>query len=167
MVEQQSVLDKWFLKQDVINQLLESGQDSDDAHRFADRIMPVVEAEESEYQSLEDPFDRSVALVLSLVKEQELNPWDIDLSAFLKVFTKRVRNESDKLSLPACGRLIRMAWEVLNQQAIVLFDRVQNMDSEDEWDEEIDFGWEAEYDDEDYGDYGSEDNNYEQSAPGT
>ena len=24
------------------------------------------------------------------------------------------------------------------------------MDSEDEWDEEIDFGWEAEYDDEDY-----------------
>ena len=150
MVEQQSVLDKWFLKQDVINQLLESGQDSEDAHRFADRIMPVVEAEESEYQSLEDPFDRSVALVLSLVKEQELNPWDIDLSAFLKVFTKRVRNESDKLNLPACGRLIRMAWEVLNQQAIVLFDRVQNMDSEDEWDEEIDFGWEAEYDDEDY-----------------
>ena len=150
MVEQQSVLDKWFLKQDVINQLLESGQDSEDAHRFADRIMPVVEAEESEYQSLEDPFDRSVALVLSLVKEQELNPWDIDLSAFLKVFTKRVRNESDKLNLPACGRLIRMAWEVLNQQAIVLFDRVQNMDSEDDWDEEIDFGWEAEYDDEDY-----------------
>lgn len=150
MVEQQSVLDKWFLKQDVINQLLESGQDSDDAHRFADRIMPVVEAEESEYQSLEDPFDRSVALVLSLVKEQELNPWDIDLSAFLKVFTKRVRNESNQLNLPACGRLIRMAWEVLNQQAIVLFDRVQNMDSEDEWEEEIDFGWESEYDDEDY-----------------
>lgn len=150
MVEQQSVLDKWFLKQDVINQLLESGQDSEDAHRFANRIMPVVEAEESEYQSLEDPFDRSVALVLSLVKEQELNPWDIDLSAFLKVFTKRVRNESEKLNLPACGRLIRMAWEVLNQQAIVLFDRVQNMDSQDEWEEEIDFGWEAEYDDEDY-----------------
>jgi chromatin segregation and condensation protein Rec8/ScpA/Scc1 (kleisin family) len=85
-----------------------------------------------------------------LVKDQELNPWDVDLSTFLKVFTKRVRLESDKLNLPACGRLIRMSWEVLNQQAIVLFDRVQNMDQEDEWEDEIDFGWESDYDDQDF-----------------
>ncbi len=150
MSTKQSVLDKWFLRQDIINQLLESGEESEDALKFAERIMPVVEAEESEYQSLDDPFDRSVALVLSLVKDQELNPWDIDLSTFLKVFTKRVRSESDKLNLPACGRLIRMAWEVLNQQAIVLFDRVQNMDQEDDWEDEIDFGWESDYDDQDY-----------------
>ena len=150
MSTKQSVLDNWFLRQDIINQLLESGEESEDALKFAERIMPVVEAEESEYQSLDDPFDRSVALVLSLVKDQELNPWDIDLSTFLKVFTKRVRSESDKLNLPACGRLIRMAWEVLNQQAIVLFDRVQNMDQEDDWEDEIDFGWESDYDDQDY-----------------
>ena len=150
MSTKQSVLDKWFLRQDIINQLLESGEESEDALKFAERIMPVVEAEESEYQSLDDPFDRSVALVLSLVKDQELNPWDIDLSTFLKVFTKRVRSESDKLNLPACGRLIRMAWEVLNQQAIVLFDRVQNMDQEDDWEDDVDFGWESDYDDQDY-----------------
>ena len=126
LTTKQSVLDKWFLRQDIINQLLESGEESESALRFAERIMPVVEAEESEYQSLEDPFDRSVALVLSLVKDQNLNPWDVDLSTFLKVFTKRVRLESDKLNLPACGRLIRMSWEVLNQQAMVLFDRVQD-----------------------------------------
>ena len=91
LTTKQSVLDKWFLRQDIINQLLESGEESESAAKFAERIMPVVEAEESEYQSLEDPFDRSVALVLSLVKDQELNPWDVDLSTFLKVFTKRVR----------------------------------------------------------------------------
>lgn len=150
LTTKQSVLDKWFLRQDIINQLLESGEESETAAKFAERIMPVVEAEESEYQSLEDPFDRSVALVLSLVKDQELNPWDVDLSTFLKVFTKRVRLEANKLNLPACGRLIRMAWEVLNQQAIVLFDRVQNMDHEDEWEDELDFGWESDYDDQDY-----------------
>ena len=150
MASKQSVLDKWFLRQDIINQLLESGEESEDALKFAERIMPVVEAEESEYQSLDDPFDRSVALVLSLVKDQELNPWDVDLSTFLKVFTKRVRLESDKLNLPACGRLIRMSWEVLNQQAIVLFDRVQDMDQEEEWEDEIDFGWESDYDDQDF-----------------
>ena len=112
LTTKQSVLDKWFLRQDIINQLLESGEESESALRFAERVMPVVEAEESEYQSLEDPFDRSVALVLSLVKIQNLNPWDVDLSTFLKVFTKRVRHESDKLNLPACGRLIRMSWEI-------------------------------------------------------
>ena len=150
LTTKQSVLDKWFLRQDIINQLLESGEESESAAKFAERIMPVVEAEESEYQSLEDPFDRSVALVLSLVKDQELNPWDVDLSTFLKVFTKRVRLESDKLNLPACGRLIRMSWEVLNQQAIVLFDRVQSLDQEDDWEDEVNFGWESDYDDQDY-----------------
>lgn len=150
LTTKQAVLDKWFLRQDIINQLLESGEESESAAKFAERIMPVVEAEESEYQSLEDPFDRSVALVLSLVKDQELNPWDVDLSSFLKVFTKRVRLEADKLNLPACGRLIRMSWEVLNQQAIVLFDRVQSMDHDDEWEDELDFGWESDYDDQDY-----------------
>ena len=150
MTTKQSLLDKWFLRQDIINQLLESGEESESAAKFAERIMPVVEAEESEYQSLEDPFDRSVALVLSLVKDQQLNPWDVDLSTFLKVFTKRVRLESDKLNLPACGRLIRMSWEVLNQQAIVLFDRVQSLDQEDDWEDEVNFGWESDYDDQDY-----------------
>ena len=31
MVEQQSALDKWFLRQDVIDQLLESGEESEEA----------------------------------------------------------------------------------------------------------------------------------------
>ena len=43
-----------------------------------------------------------------------------------------------------------MSWEVLNQQAIVLFDRVQTMDQEEEWEDEIDFGWESDYDDQDF-----------------
>ena len=54
------------------------------------------------------------------------------------------------MNLPACGRLIRMSWEVLNQQVIVLFDQVQNMDQEEEWEDEIDFGWESDYDDQDF-----------------
>lgn len=150
MSTKQSILDKWFLRQDVINQLLESGEESEIAIKFAERIMPVIQAEESEYNSLEDPFDRSVALVLSLVKEQDLDPWNIDLSTFLKVFTKRVKSESDKINLPACGRLIRMAWEVLNQQAIVLFDRIQYEDDVDDWTDELDFGWGSDYDEADF-----------------
>ena len=78
-----------------------------------------------------------------------MDPWNIDLSAFLKLFTLRVRKEASGLDLPACGRLIRMSWEVLTQQASTLFDRVIALDFEDEEDF-TDFGWEAEYDDEEF-----------------
>ena len=148
MVEQQAALDKWFLRQDVMDQLLASGEASSDASHFADRILAIAETEEAVHQTLIDPFDRSVALVLSLVREEELDPWNVDLSSFLTVFTLRVKNESSALDLPACGRLIRLSWEVLHQQAAVLFDRVQFIEEEENWDQSLDFGWEADYDDE-------------------
>ena len=146
---QQAVLDDWFLRQDILDQLMSQEEEITEAERYADRIMRIAQEDSAEHQVLSDPFDRSVALVLSLVKEEGMDPWNIDLSAFLKLFTQRVRKESAGLDLPACGRLIRMSWEVLTQQASTLFDRVIAMDMEDE-EEFFDFGWEAEYDDEEF-----------------
>lgn len=147
MAEEQGVLDRWFLKQEVIDELLAHGEDAAEAERFGQRIAAIAATEEAEHQSLHDPFDRSVALVLSLVREEEFNPWNVDLSAFLTVFSKRVNEESD-LDLPACGRLIRLSWEVLHHQSAVLFEKVQPQEEEEEWDEGFNFGWESEYDDE-------------------
>lgn len=146
---QQAVLDDWFLRQDILDQLMSQEEEASEAERYADRIMRIAQEDSAEHQVLSDPFDRSVALVLSLVKEEGMDPWNIDLSAFLKIFTQRVRKEADGLDLPACGRLIRMSWEVLNQQASTLFDRVIALDMDDE-DDFLDFGWEAEYDDEEF-----------------
>ena len=146
---QQAVLDDWFLRQDILDQLMSQDEEVSEAERYADRIMRIAQEDSAEHQVLSDPFDRSVALVLSLVKEEGMDPWNIDLSAFLKLFTQRVRKESSGLDLPACGRLIRMSWEVLTQQASTLFDRVIAMDLEEE-DDFFDFGWEAEYDDEEF-----------------
>jgi hypothetical protein len=150
MPEQQSGLDKWFLRQDVIDQLLASGEDSQEAALFGDKIMTIAATEEAEHQTLIDPFDRSVALVLSLVREEGLDAWNIDLSSFLKVFTARIKSEAGSLDLPACGRLIRLSWEVLHQQAEDLFERVQYSEEEEDWDDGHGFGWEADYNDEDF-----------------
>ena len=146
---QQSALDDWFLRQDILDQLMSQDEDASEAERYADRIMRIAQEDSAEHQVLSDPFDRSVALVLSLVKEEGMDPWNIDLSAFLKLFTQRVRKEASGLDLPACGRLIRMSWEVLTQQASTLFDRVIALDVDDDEDF-IDFGWESEYDDEEF-----------------
>jgi len=146
---QQSLLDNWFLRQDILDQLVSNDEDISEAERYADRVLRIAQEEEAEHQVLSDPFDRSVALVLSLVKEEDMDPWNIDLSAFLKLFTERVRKEADKLDLPACGRLIRLSWEVLNQQASSLLDKVTAIEYE-EYDDFSDFGWETEYDDEEF-----------------
>jgi len=147
----QQGLDQWFLRQDVIDQLLQSGDDDlEGINAYADRILMIAQAEEAEHQTLDDPFDRSVALVLSLVSSEGLDAWNIDLSSFLRQFMKRVKSQASDLDLPACGRLIRMAWEVLNYQAAHLFDRIQYQDEEDDWDASFDFGWEAEYDDHEF-----------------
>ena len=139
------------MRQDVIDQLLQSGDDDlEGISAYADRILMIAQTEEAEHQTLEDPFDRSVALVLSLVNSEGLDAWNIDLTSFLRQFTKRVKSQAKNLDLPACGRLIRMAWEVLHYQAAHLFDRIQYQDMEDEWDMDFEFGWEAEYDDHEF-----------------
>ena len=149
MPEEQSLLDRWFLKQEIIDELLAHGEDQEDAELFGARIAAIAATEEAEHQSLHDPFDRSVALVLSLVREEAFNPWNVDLSAFLSVFSRRVQEE-ENLDLPACGRLIRLSWEVLHHQSAVLFEKIQPQVEEEEWDEDMSFGWESEYDDEAY-----------------
>ena len=146
MAEEQSMLDRWFLQQEVIDQLLGQGEDREDAEQFGQRIAAIAATEEAEHQSLHDPFDRSVALVLSLVREEAFNPWDVDLSAFLTVFAQRVK-DGENLDLPACGRLIRLSWEVLHHQSAVLFEKIQPVE-EEVWDDDHGFGWESEYDDE-------------------
>jgi len=146
---QQSVLDDWFLRQDILDKLVGQDEDIGEAERYADRILRIAQEESAEHQVLSDPFDRSVALVLSLVREEGMDPWNIDLSAFLKIFTQRVRKEAESLDLPACGRLIRMSWEVLTQQASSLFDRVIAMDLDEEEDF-VDYGWESDYDDSEF-----------------
>ena len=146
---QQSVLDDWFLRQDILDKLVGQDEDIGEAERYADRILRIAQEESAEHQVLSDPFDRSVALVLSLVREEGMDPWNIDLSAFLKIFTQRVRKEAESLDLPACGRLIRMSWEVLTQQASSLFDRVIAMDLDEEEDF-VDYGWESDYDDNEF-----------------
>ncbi len=57
--------------------------------------------------------------------------------------------KAKSLDLPACGRLIRLSWEVLNQQASTLLDKVTAIEYE-EYDEFSDFGWETEYDDQEF-----------------
>ena len=110
----QQGLDQWFLRQDVIDQLLQSGDDDlEGINAYADRILMIAQTEEAEHQTLEDPFDRSVALVLSLVSSEGLDAWNIDLTSFLRQFMKRVKSQAKSLDLP--DNFIERAYEIRNK----------------------------------------------------
>ena len=138
------------MRDDIVSRLL--GGDADlDTNRYLDRLVELSKVEEAEHQFLIDPFDRSVALVFQLFHNSDLDPWDVDLSVFLELFSERINN-SENIDLPTCGRLVRMAWSILRGQASTLIERQERSlideEIEDTWDFED--TWESDFSDEDY-----------------
>ena len=149
----QSRLDSYFIREDIINNLLENREETrEEAIDYADRLVTIAEMENAEYSSLEDPFDRSVALVFELVKDADLDPWNIDLTAFVSLFSERIKKNSDNIDLPSCGRLLRLAWAVLRGQVEDLLERQNNADLEGELEDEffIDEGWMTDFSDDEF-----------------
>src|SRR4030042_128888 len=70
----------------------------------------------------DDPFERSVVIVFELVVNNRLNPWDINLIEFSKMYLARVRKAND-LNLIIAGKLVYMAWEILKLQTEQLLQR--------------------------------------------
>ena len=94
-----SVFDASTMRDDIVSRLL--GGDADlETNRYLDRLVELSEVEEAEHQFLIDPFDRSVALVFQLFQNSDLDPWDVDLTVFLELFTERINN-SENIDLPS------------------------------------------------------------------
>ncbi len=78
----------------------------------------------------EDPFEKSVGMVFELVVEQKLNPWDINLIEFSKMYLSRVKKATE-LNLIVAGKLVYMAWEILklqSEQVLTRVDRPQQVE---------------------------------------
>jgi segregation and condensation protein A len=122
---------------EVINHLLFHKSlidEKDDAARINQYVSMLQMADDGEYISIEDPFDRSIAIAFELVMKQHLNPWDIDLVNFSTMYVKRAKEE--KIDLITAGRIIYMAWKVLKLQSD---DLVVTMEAQEEQYEP--FGW--------------------------
>ena len=144
-----AVLDGQAMRDDIVSRLL-GGEPDLATSKYLDRISELASMEEAEHQFLIDPFDRSVALVFQMFQSNDLDPWDVDLSSFLEMFSTRIES-SENIDLPTCGRLIRMAWSILRNQASTLIEKQErafDFDEEDTWD--FEGGWETDFDDDDY-----------------
>ncbi len=123
---------------DVINHLLFHKSlidEKDDAKRINQYIRLLQEKQENDHISIDNPFDRSIALAFELVTNQHLDPWDIDLVSFSTMYLKRAKEE--KIDLITAGRIILLAWRVLKLQSENL---MINMEDKKESYEPLDWG---------------------------
>ena len=122
---------------EVINHLLFHKSlidEKDDATKINHYVSMLQKADDGEHISIENPFDRSIAIAFELVMQQQLDPWDIDLVSFSTMYLKRAKEE--EIDLITAGRIIYMAWKVLKLQSDNL---VVSMETQEESYEP--FGW--------------------------
>lgn len=125
------------IEYDVINHLLFHKSlidEKDDATRINYYENMLKKTQQGEHITIEDPFDRSIALTFELVIQQQLNPWDIDLVKFSTMYMKKAREK--KIDLITAGRIIYMAWKILKLQSddlLVIMKTQQQQQQEEEY----------------------------------
>lgn len=121
---------------DVINHLLFHKSlidENDDAKMINYYVEMLQKTNEGEHISIENPFERSIAIAFELVIRQHLDPWDIDLVNFSTMYIKRAKEE--KIDLITAGRIILMAWKILKLQSNNLVVSIEeNQEDEEHFD---------------------------------
>ncbi len=70
---------------------------------------------EEHFRISEDPFECSIGTVFKLVIDEKMDPWEIDLVSFTKLYLNKAKND-DSLNFIVAGQLVRMAWSILEMQ---------------------------------------------------
>jgi segregation and condensation protein A len=95
--------------------------DEGDRAEKIDRYLRMLdEAARHEGAGAADPLDRYLLNVFELVLAEDLDPWDINLMEFSKLYAHRMR--SDAFSFIVAGKLVRMAWSILRMQSREVLD---------------------------------------------
>lgn len=85
-----------------------------DAYRRIGGYMDILAKAESG-ERLPDPVDEAIRSVFSLVLENGIDPWEIDLSEFVRLYNAKVVN--DTFDMIVAGKLMLMAWKILRLQS--------------------------------------------------
>ena len=114
---------------DVINHLMfQKAIIEDDAAagretRIEGYVNMVNQLQQGTLAPSDDPFERSVATVFELVVTQKMNPWDINLIEFSRMYLAKVKKATE-LNLIVAGKIVYMAWEILKLQSEQVLQRV-------------------------------------------
>ena len=102
-----------------------------------DRYMRILADDVGE--TMPDPVDESIRSVFRMVLEHDFDPWKIDLSEFVRLYTTKISNH--EVNIIVAGKLIHMAWRVLRMQSDATL-----QESESYEEEILDYGFDIDMD---------------------
>jgi segregation and condensation protein A len=137
--------------ENVLNHLLfhKSLIAEEDEGERINKYMEMVKCLENDYTSIKNKFDREIMVMFELIIENRLDPWDVDLVKFSKLYIKRVRKEKN-LNLITAGYIVLTAWTILKLQSDRLLELSLQSDEAEEISWEVIPDWFVENDRYDY-----------------
>lgn len=85
---------------------------------------------ESDSMKLGDHTDEAIRSIFSLVFENHLDPWEIDLHEFVRLYSSKIsKNDYDMI---VAGKLVLMAWKILRMQSDRTREVSECIDDEDD-----------------------------------
>ena len=122
------------MKPDIVSHIVMHQQDVAKQEHFAKYIEMASGSSVTIYAK--DMFDRAIAATFELVIDEQLDPWDIDLVSFSRLYLKKIKKE-EVIDLITAGRIILMAWKVLRLQSDYIVATQEQKESEPEpiWDD--------------------------------
>ncbi len=84
---------------------------------------------------IKDPFDRAIAVIFELVIEKEVDPKEIDLISFSKLYLKKVKKEG--IDLFIAGKIMLMAWKILRMQSEEVIRNMERKEEVEDYDYDI------------------------------
>ena len=87
----------------------------DGAERISRYVGMLGEIDQGMHVALRDPFEKAVAAAFELVLEKQLDPWDLDLAQFTRMYLEKV--QGGPVNFVTAGKLVFMAWSILKLQS--------------------------------------------------
>lgn len=106
-----------------------------------DRYLSVLkDLKEGVHVTIKDSYSKSIAMVLELATEEYLDPWDVDLVKFCRMFMKKMK-DTDRVNLMVVGKLIRMAYTVHLLKSQNTLKKAEMGNEDDRSDEDTFYDW--------------------------
>jgi segregation and condensation protein A len=90
--------------------------DDEGGERITRYLAMVREIEQGMHLAVRDPLEKSIAAAFELVLEHQLDPWDINLGEFTRLYMDKVK-EDGYVNFVTAGKLVLMAWSILKLQS--------------------------------------------------
>ncbi|HYM40176.1 MAG TPA: segregation/condensation protein A [Thermoplasmata archaeon] len=90
--------------------------EQDGGERINRYLSMLREVDQGLHVAVRDPFEKSVVAAFELVLERQMDPWEIDLMEFTKLFLNKVRKDG-VVNFVTAGKLVFLAWSILKLQS--------------------------------------------------